>query len=221
MDIISIVENLGNSPVIMLSGFIIGAVALVGMIIIWYISKKEKKPVYTIGSHNLIQDFSSKLSNLVIHYNDENVKNLTVSKISFWNEGRDTINYADIAPVKPIIIASNEGIKILEISIIYSIEPANRFQLIEIERYKQYNLTFDYVDKNQGVVIQVVHDGKGDNIKLTGLIKGTYGIKYRKLKVVHRVRVKRLPGGAYLRFSDRILGYLLFFLFSYPLYFYY
>jgi hypothetical protein len=155
---------------------IVGVVlAIVGLIASYYFYKKSvriKEPVYSIKSNNLISGSASTLHNLNISYKKRRVKNLTVSKILFYNRGAETINRQDIATINPLKIAS-ETCTVLDASVLQVNNPANVFKVILEKGSQDVFIDFDYLDKNQGAVIQVVHTGlSSENIGLYGDIKG-------------------------------------------------
>lgn len=66
---------------------------------------------------------------------------------------------------------NNSNAKILDISIIKSNNSSNNAQINPIEN--GFNFGFDFLKKNNGVVVQVIHTGQDDDIKFTGeLIDG-------------------------------------------------
>jgi hypothetical protein len=210
MEFNSTIEFITASPYFTISGFLIGIFGIIAAIIIWQLSIKNKKPVYTIKSFTIIHDFKSAMPNLSIKYKNTEVKNLTISKLAFWNEGRETINKEDISKADPLKIKSINDVTILDKHIIFSTEKANMFKIIDIEDPKEFSFDFDFVDKNDAAIIQIIHTGiSSDDIFLTGKIKGVKKIPKRNLQVVHRVRYLRLPGNIKLNLSDYVLGYCL------------
>lgn len=205
------IENIVASPYFQVFAPII---SILIAIILWRIPNRVKKPVYTVNTFNVIQDFQSRISNLSILYKDTPIKTLTISQLAFWNEGKETIEKSDISTANPLKIQSIDGVHILDKEIIYQTEPSNIFITSEIEDSKQFSFSFDFIDKNDAVVFKIIHDGKNSNdILLSGKIKGVKEIKRRKLQVVHRVRHIRLPGNFRINISDNILGYFLFLFF--------
>ena len=95
---------------------------------------------------------------MTVNYKEEKVENFTVSKILFYNRGRETINKQDITTISPLRVSSG-NYHILDASILQVNKTSNNFK-INLDREKEnVYLDFDYLDKNQGAVIQVVHTG--------------------------------------------------------------
>ncbi len=107
------------------------------------------------------------------------IPNLTVTKVLFWNAGRETIRKQDVVKTDPVVIACNKpGCEILQADIIQANEPANKFEEKVSQDRQQVTVTFDYVDHGQGAVIQVCHTGTSDkDIEVRGKIMGAGPIR--------------------------------------------
>ena len=61
-------------------------------------------------SENIFSHFVSKIKPLELKYAGELINNLSVTKIFFWNSGRDTIRKLDIPKIdKPRVIIKNHN----------------------------------------------------------------------------------------------------------------
>lgn len=206
-------KGISSSPFITVASFVLAIFGIVLAVFFYIRSRRNKEPVYTKKSFNIIQDFSSKLTDLAIKYKNESVNNLTITKIAFWNDGRDTINMVDVAEADPLRISITDDSKILSAEVIYSGNPANRFRISDIKE-NSVKLLFDYIDKNEGGIIQIIHTGKSSkNIDVKGIIKGAGKCVFRDLLSISTLPfpilfpVIRLP----TNLKSRHLGYIIFF----------
>lgn len=170
------------------AGLVIGLILAIIGIYLQIKSTKKKEPVYSIKSNNLLSGSSSTLENLTVAYKDQKVENLTVSKILFYNRGTETITSQDIDTINHLKISS-ETCKILDGSILQTTNMSNNFQVRYENKTEYVYIDFDYLDKNQGVVIQIVHTGlSSDDLYVNGDIKGIQKLihvapeKFEKLK---------------------------------------
>lgn len=179
------IELLVASPWFGFVGFLLAIIGIAASIITYQKSKKLKIPCYSIRSTSLVRDLVSKIEPLKIFYSDEPIENLTVTKIMFWNAGQDTINKQDIASAEPITLHVKEGYKILNPPKIINMKnPANRFSLTSNQSF--ITLDFDYVDKDEGVIIQFFHTGKSnEDIQVLGKIKGVGELKNKEISKPH------------------------------------
>jgi hypothetical protein len=139
----------------------------------YYKSKKEKTPTYFITSKRLIKDFLSEYQSLKVIYNDNPISNLTVSNITFWNDGKEVIDGTDITKAEPLIIKIREGNAFLDAKVIYRSTPANQFDVEYLHKQGIVLMKFDYLGFEDGAVIQILHDASSSNdIEICGTIKG-------------------------------------------------
>lgn len=150
--------------------FIIGVIIAV---FFHYRGKKVKSPSYAIRSSNIVRDLVSKIKSLEMLYDGRQIKNLTVTKIAFWNAGKDTINSEDIPTAEPLTVRIKEGYKILDAKIHSTNNSANQLSISTSDDQLSANIEFEYLDKGEGGVFQLIHTGINDeSIEFHGLIKG-------------------------------------------------
>jgi hypothetical protein len=138
-------------------------------------SKRAKLPRYAIRSNNLIKGTKNVIPAVTIRFagHGEAIDNLTVSKVIFWNAGRDTIKKRDIITPPGIIVQAKNGCTILDAEIVHRTTPENEFEVTKAQDKSQLRVTFKYMDRNEGVLIQVFHTGvKDDDIEVLGKIMG-------------------------------------------------
>jgi hypothetical protein len=168
------IDDIGKSSWLSILAFIIGLFSVLYALK----NKKERLPCYAIASKNIIRDFVSIFKRLEIKYSDQDIKNFTVTKVAFWNKGGKTINKEDVVTADPISIHIKNGNKILDREIIGENEKTNNFSLDESADGARFNINFDYIDKNNGIVIQILHTGKSsEDIEFCGKIKEAGEVK--------------------------------------------
>jgi len=147
------------------------------------IQKRRKELSWAIDSTNLIKGYSSLFEKLEIQYGEKKIENLTVSKVAFWNNGNETIDGKDIA-IPPFILPTDKtSTKILDTKIIKISTVGNRFEIHKKIDSPFLVLKFDYLDPQQGAVIQIIHTGVSVlPLIMRGEIKGVKDIKYKSKK---------------------------------------
>lgn len=160
--------------------------ALFGLIL-FFKSYRRKLPYFAIYSMNLINNFISTIDKLDIKFDGTNISSLTISKIAFWNAGKDTINNSDIPKTDPIKFILKEDYRILSDPVIlFTNNPSNQFIIKRSLDNKYFTIDFDYIDKKNMVIIQLIHTGMGFNdFNISGTIKGVGKpikiIKFKKM----------------------------------------
>jgi tetratricopeptide (TPR) repeat protein len=146
--------------------------ALIGILLTIKFNR-EKLPFYSLEGFNLIRDLSNALDSLEVLYKKNKINSLTVTHIAFWNAGRETINRADIVSRDPLRLIFKETGEFIEAVIAFQNNESNNFQYEISEDKSIVYITFDYIDKNDGLILQVLHTNISPyNVDLTGKIKG-------------------------------------------------
>jgi len=202
-----IIESLSKNPWLIVLSAIITFASLIVAIIFYYRGRKVKKAKTAIRSINLFKEAADKIDGLEITYSKTPVSNLTITKLAIWNDGNETINGNDIAPADPLLIKIKGDYIILETKLIYTKNESNVLALHEIENGKQIAVTLDYLDKNDGGVIQILHTGySSSDIEFTGTIKGVGKINAKKSKIKMNF-MKKFPFPTSRYRANKIVGF--------------
>ncbi len=142
----------------------------------WLTSKRCKEISYEFETTEVIKAgkcFSDKLD---IRFAGKTISNLSVTKFYIWNSGTEIINGDDVVSSKPLSIRGNKRTLILEAEIAYLNETTNEFR-VETLSNEALLLSFDYVAKRQGIVLQVLHTGRAEELVVDCTIKGGEKVK--------------------------------------------
>ena len=201
------IETLAKNPWLVIISFIITFLGFILAFIFYFKSKKVKKPRLESRSLNLLKESAEKIEGLKITYLNENIPNITITKLAIWNDGNDTINKSDIASADPLLITAKDTVHILEYKIIYQKNECSLFDIEEIESGKKLKVTFDFLDFQDGAVIQLLHTGNSSSdIEFGGTIKGVgkIGSNYSKNKV--NSIIKEIISKPSKKISSKIIG---------------
>lgn len=173
--------------VILLAGCTLVSVPLaVWGLYVTYKQHREKRPCYTVESNNLILGLVHMLPDLEIKFHGYGspIANLTVTDITFWNRGRAAIRKSDIAKLEPLIISMAPNCLILNVLVVRRAKAENAFEVTRSQDRTHASINFDFLDHNDGVVIQVVHTGtSSEDVAVKGtVIEGGTPIRIRPTK---------------------------------------
>ena len=169
-------EKLMNSPI---AWTVLSLIAIAGFIyaIVCQCRNKEKKEFsYSLKTNHLIRKKKSKFEKLHIAYDGQKIENLCVSKFVIWNSGNRTLNDVDMVETKELTIATSNESKILDCELVLSSEKTNNFSIEKIDEHT-IKILFKYVDKKDGIIVQVIHTGYEEDIQIDCKIKGGKPIK--------------------------------------------
>lgn len=165
-----------NSPIAWTILAILAVVSFIYAIVCQHKNKEKKEFSYCLKFNNLIQKKKSDFDKLLITYNGQMVEDLCVSRFTVWNSGNRTLNSTDIVDSKELTISVADNCKILDTDLIYCSEETNKFSLKVVDE-STVKLFFEYVDVNDGLVVQIIHTGSDDDIRIDCKIKGGNQIK--------------------------------------------
>lgn len=160
--------------------------AVLGMVLAYIFyrrSLRDKEPSWDSRTVNLVQGITTKLEGLTLLFSGQKVANISVTKLLFWNNGHTTIDKSDVPSTDPIRITAAETVRILHASIIAENNNPSEFRIADDVSEEFVELSFEYLDKDQGAVIQLVHDGlDSSSVNLEGTIKGARSLQKRSIK---------------------------------------
>ena len=145
------------------------------------IQMRRRELFWSMDTTSLVKGYSSFFEKLKIKYEGQKIENLTVSEITFWNNGNEIIDRADIAISLSIIPRTVANTQILDVKVIKTSTLGNKFAAQKMPDNPNINLHFDYLDTQQGAVIQVIHTGVSElPLWVVGEVKGVKEIQYKR-----------------------------------------
>ena len=153
----------------------VAAGAIVAFLISWYFFKRAdrtKRVWYKSRSHLLIGWDAQKMPpDVELRFRGRQIPLLTRILIMVWNSGSDVIRTEDKIEADQLTIHL-ESDKILDASVRKVRRDANRIRLVNCA--DGVRIDFDFLDKWDGALIEVLYAGYSENPKLTGSFKGMY-----------------------------------------------
>ncbi|QSX07240.1 hypothetical protein JYG23_07820 [Sedimentibacter sp. zth1] len=161
-----------------LVGIVLCLIGLLGGGIISFIFYKKSisiaKPVFQYSNQNII-DISNndKEENLKVYYSEYNIKRLNKTHIYFWNSGNKTIKGEDIVKTEglKIVFEDKNGRILLAKVLKYSRKVCDFNVMVSSDDRREISFNFDFLDPNDGVVIEVLHTFEKSKFNFTGIIK--------------------------------------------------
>lgn len=175
------VESFVNNPLVSIGSLALAVLGVLLAVVFYFRSQKNKTPCFESASNTLVEGLHRSLDGLEIRYKGVDQERVTISKIIFWNDGRDTIDGQDLVKTDPLRVQCPLDVDILDIQVVSENVELNSILLIgsvEIQGVLCYPITFDYLDHREYIVIQIIHNGDSlEKFKIKGKIKGVKSIK--------------------------------------------
>lgn len=167
-----------QNPWIGFIGTMIGVVGVALSIVFYYKTRHYKKPSYFKGSLRWYDSEGVPDSDLKLLYHDRIVDRFTITQLAFWNAGNESIKGSDFTQSSPLRLQVPTDIEIFEIRLTTMTTPEiaasiGEAQLVPDATYKQFPVSFEYLDRNDGFTLQIVHNGKShQGIDFVGKLPG-------------------------------------------------
>ena len=150
-------------------------------------------------------------------YANRQIDDLCVSRFTIWNSGNKTLNASDMVTSKELTICAGEESQILDAELIACSEETNKFSVQIVDEHT-VKIPFDYVDRREGLVVQVLHTGTDETLKIACKIKG--GLPMRNFinetipriifKITSRLMTSKASSFAYIVMLLLLLGFALY-----------
>lgn len=131
---------------------------------------------YADSSLPVIEKGTSVFEKLSVHYDNEQIERLTVTRVAIWNSGNEEIEESRFVNGKSISLRCDDNTKILDAKIIQETDSDNHFRIAECSEH-EIKLSMDYMNPKDGVVVQVIHTGSYKSISVDCKLKGGNKIK--------------------------------------------
>src|SRR6266581_2449899 len=151
---------------------LVGVAGAVATVVVYLVTRRVMRPTWCVRTTDLVSKRTGELSGLSVKFNAQEVSDLSVSTIVFFNNGSDPIRHHDIAPAAPLKLFVKEGATILDSSIVVANNPANRVAIRLDVAANQALIDFDYLGAREGAVFDVVHFGGNAAAGVTGIVIG-------------------------------------------------
>lgn len=187
----------------------IGILSFILGIIFFYKSKREKRPIF-VYEHALLQ--SRNYPGITIHFQNQEVLNLRRLKVLFFNKGKKEIRGKDKPKDGFPKVIFPEGTKILAVNLMGA---SNQYAGIVATQINDSTLevTFDYLNHNDGVVVEVLFDaGEVSKPEIQYIAPLIGSEKSRSYKYDSEEQNPSLLGKLFMAAMMLLVGFILWFL---------
>lgn len=156
-------------------GTLLGIAGIVFAVLTYLWTRKRTSLSYVhLGEHLLGSTSDSLPSEIVVQYNGISIPRLTKSILIFWNSGENTVNGEDIVAKDPLRFYVGGDGQILSALILKSSRAVNDFSIPKLPstNLNEIEFTFSFLDKNDGVVVEILHTSTDRKPRIKGTLKG-------------------------------------------------
>lgn len=137
-------------------------------------SRTYPKLSYSEISSTLLSEFDDELQNSIeVKFNGEKIDRLTSTIFYIWNSGNKVLRNSDIASTSPLLISLSAPAQILTVQLKKQSRQVNNVHLKKGESKNEFIIYFDFLEKNEGCVYNIIHNGNQKDLNLKGAIIGS------------------------------------------------
>lgn len=157
-------------------GIVAGLIVTVGFFYLGIrIGKRNRtRPVlrYCSDFDRLVRADDGILSGgIVVTQGGHEVKSISRTCIALWNHRGDTISRSDVLPTDPLRFSLEGDDKVIQARVLSRSRPQNGFD-IELGKDGQVIVEFDFLDSEDGAVVEIIHQGDRA-VVLAGTVRGS------------------------------------------------
>lgn len=158
--------------------FAIGILSLIVGLYTWIKGRTKRQLSCFVATHELVNGGKSIVPDLKLVYKEDDIENLVITRYIIWNSGNVELRSGDIVAKKPLsIISKSETTKFLDAQIVNFTDEDNSFSVKNINS-GCVEISFDHMNQNDGVVLQILHTGCASAIDVQGKLIGGKPLKY-------------------------------------------
>jgi hypothetical protein len=167
-------QEVAASPALSLVGLVVGALSLITGFVFYHKSRRVRIPKYQVHTTTLVEGDSDQPDGLTFAFKGVPQNRVAVSKLLFWNQGKETIRRADLVAADPLRFTLRDA-EILDLRVVAS-SASSCGIAVNAETAGTFIMTFDYLDHSDYALVQVVHTGSTNTrIDCSGRILGCRG----------------------------------------------
>lgn len=163
-------KELMNNPYAWAFLSLISISSLLFAIYTWITGRKVKEISIDYFINKIVKQGKTPISKLEMKFDGKPIQDLTASIFYIWNSGNEVINANDIVPLKLLHIGCKSD-NILAAEIIKQSDESNDFSICKITP-TDIDISFEYMDRGEGVMLQVLRTGSEDELFFDCKIKG-------------------------------------------------
>lgn len=173
------IEHLQNSPVVWTVLTICSLLtipSLIFAIYTWIKGKQKKEFSVSKDGYCIVRKGKKKIEKVSVLFDGKEIDDLSVTKFVVWNSGNVDIRCDDIVSERPLAIRNIGNATILDATIIVETDSSNKFSVINVDS-ETVMISFEYANKSDGIVVQVIHTGDWEDLIVDYKIKGGEPVK--------------------------------------------
>jgi hypothetical protein len=156
-------------------GSLIGLAGVISAVVVYLLTRQRTRLGFSyFGEHLLGSSSDSLPQGITVQYAGITIPRLTRSVIVLWNCGENTLLGDSIVKKDQLRFCVREGGRILSIQVVKASRDVNEFVFSPPPPNPENEaiFTFNYLDKNDGVVVEILHTSADKRPSIKGTLRG-------------------------------------------------
>ncbi|MBT2789183.1 hypothetical protein [Paraburkholderia strydomiana] len=155
-------------------GSIIGILGVVAAVITYFLTRQRSRFAYRTSGERLLGLTTEGLPpDITVQYRGQEIPRLTRTLVVFWNDGEKSVSGEDVVGSDPLRLRFADDARVLAATVLKQARNVCQVQARHnLAEPTDVEITFAFLDKNDGAVVEVLHTGKEREAAFLGTIKG-------------------------------------------------
>lgn len=145
---------------------------------------KKRTLSIVCATYPLVMSGKLEIPGVEVSYQGKEVDDLSITRFSFWNSGKRAFMKSDLAYGEVIRLYWDESIELFDAQLIKVTDESNKLRLditeggrnsentdCDSQGKNNLSIKFDYMNRGDGAILQVIHTGDAKNIRYKSKLK--------------------------------------------------
>jgi hypothetical protein len=169
------ITELIQHPYFQLAVAILAPLSILISYVLYRKSLRVRLPHYVLVTRDIVSQSRTNLPDLTFAYRGHPQKQVSITRLVIWNEGKETVRQTDIASNDPLRLELPDGVSALDATVVRETSRGVHAQVNprSFDEKAVLEISFDFLDYQDGFLVQVIHNGGAkDRLRVRGRIAG-------------------------------------------------
>ncbi len=154
-------------------GSVLGLLGLAVAVLTYILSRQRKRISFSYINRRLLgSNYTILPEEISVTYEGHQITQLSRLVLMLWNSGEKTVSAADVVKADPIRFDFGEAGGVLSAAVIKQSRSVVDAKAIIAMDTNTVVVEFEFLDPNDGLVVEVLHSGPLDEFEVYGTVKG-------------------------------------------------
>lgn len=155
-------------------GAIISLVGIIAAVVTYLLTRQRTRLAYCCAGKRLLDLPTDGLpEGITVHYHGQDIPRLTRTLVVLWNAGEKTILGDDIVTANQLRLKLRGDGRVLAATVLKTKRDFCQIEALpDASCPSETNICFDFLDAEDGAVIEILHTSKESDVEFLGAVRG-------------------------------------------------